>query len=632
MAEQQGLSTTPDQTAVLRRAWPYLRAERRGIVLALVSSALATACTVAVPAVIGAGVDQLIEDDREGLLTAAGVLIGLMVLRLVLFRQSEVWLTTVGERVVRGLRELAVRRLSRAPLRFLEAHRSGDLLRRTTTEIADLANFVRSQLPEVLTVVGYLLFTTILLVGYSPLLTLGMLVVFVPGIVWVLRRFKRAANPAFAAEAAAAGTVAATYRELVTSREMLQTNGGVDAWRTRFLADSEHRYQAARRTQKTLFIISLSRIVQGLTTVVLLLLGGWLAADGQISVGTVVVFILATRQLFDSATQASNLVGQLQLTKVGLARLLDLLTVTDPGAATDGAPTSQTSPSKAPASPNTPAPSASVAETAAPEAAEPAGSTPAPATDPARTTPSKLPTAQPAVRTPAAPLPDRGDLEVRDLRYSYVADAEVLHGLDVHIPAGDRVALVGPTGAGKTTLAKLVTGLYTPDSGSVHYAGTDLREVPAGELRRRIVLIPQRVHLISGTLLDNLALVPQRPTADAVREAVARLGLTEWAAGLPDGLTTRIGGGQGRLSAGEVQLIGLVRAALVDPAVLVLDEATADIDPQTAHTLETAIDVLRADRTLIVIAHRESTIERLPRVIRLEHGGISTPPSPTPLG
>ncbi|MER0243073.1 ATP-binding cassette domain-containing protein [Streptomyces sp. HSW2009] len=631
MAEQQGLSATPDQTAVLRRAWPYLRAERRGIALALVSSALATACTVAVPAVIGAGVDQLIEDDREGLLTAAGVLIGLMVLRLVLFRQSEVWLTTVGERVVRGLRELAVRRLSRAPLRFLEAHRSGDLLRRTTTEIADLANFVRSQLPEVLTVVGYLLFTTILLVGYSPLLTLGMLVVFVPGIVWVLRRFKRAANPAFAAEAAAAGTVAATYRELVTSREMLQTNGGVDAWRTRFLADSEHRYQAARRTQKTLFIISLSRIVQGLTTVVLLLLGGWLAADGQISVGTVVVFILATRQLFDSATQASNLVGQLQLTKVGLARLLDLLTVTAPGDATDDdAPPSQTSPSKDPASPNTPAPSAPVAETAAPETA---GSTPpAPAADPARPTPSKPPTAQPAARTPAAPLPDRGDLEVRGLRYSYVTDAEVLHGLSVHIPAGARVALVGPPGAGKTTLAKLVTGLYTPDSGSVHYAGTDLREVPAGELRRRIVLIPQRVHLISGTLLDNLALVPQRPTADAVREAVARLGLAEWAAGLPDGLTTRIGGGQGRLSAGEVQLIGLVRAALVDPAVLVLDEATADIDPQTAHTLETAIDVLRADRTLIVIAHRESTIERLPRVIRLEHGGISAPPSPTPLG
>ncbi|MFE6775873.1 ABC transporter ATP-binding protein [Streptomyces sp. NPDC057702] len=603
MAEQQGLSEAPQQEAVLRRAWPYLRAERRGIALALVGSAAATACTVAVPAVIGAGVDQLIEDDRAGLLTAAGVLVGLIVVRLVLFRQSEIWLTTVGERVVRSLRELAVRRLSQAPLRFLEAHRSGDLLRRTTTEIADLANFVRSQLPEVLTVLGYLLFTTVLLVSYSPLLTLALLVVFVPGIVWVLRRFKRAAGPAFAAEAAAAGTVAATYRELVQSREMLQTNSGVGAWRQRFLADSEHRYQAARRTQKSLFVISLSRVVQGLTTVVLLLLGGWLAAEGRISVGTVVVFILATRQLFDSATQASNLVGQLQLTKVGLARLLDLLTTTAPPTGTAEATTS--------ARPPRPAPDA----VSGPTVEDTPG---APGEQPGRGRPDPYAT------------PERGDLEVRDVRYSYVADAEVLHGLNVTIPAGDRVALVGPTGAGKTTLAKLVTGLYTPDTGSVTYDGVDLRDLPPGELRRRIVLVPQRVHLISGTLRDNLALVPRRPTEDEVGEAIARLGLESWVTGLPDGLATRLGGGGGRLSAGEVQLIGLVRAALVDPAVLVLDEATADIDPETARTLETAIDVLRADRTLIVIAHRASTIERLPRVIRLDHGGIDPLPTPRP--
>ncbi|MBC3991908.1 ABC transporter ATP-binding protein [Streptomyces sp. AC563] len=607
MAEQPGLSETPDQTAVLRRAWPYLRSERRGIVLALVSSAAATACTVAVPAVIGAGVDQLIEDDRDGLLTAAGVLVGLVVVRLVLFRQSEIWLTSVGERVVRGLRELAVRRLAQAPLRFLEAHRSGDLLRRTTTEIADLANFVRSQLPEVLTVLGYLLFTTVLLLSYSPLLTLALLVVFVPGIVWVLRRFKRAAGPAFAAEAAAAGTVAATYRELVTAREMLQTNNGVDGWRQRFLADSEHRYQAARRTQKSLFIISLSRVVQGLTTVVLLLLGGWLAADGQISVGTVVVFILATRQLFDSATQASNLVGQLQLTKVGLARLLDLLTMTAPHA-TEPAPDAAPSDAAHPRDPSdAPSKQAPAHEAASPDR-------------PRRTVRGTAPT--------PSTMPERGDLEVRDVRYSYVADAEVLHGLSLSVPAGDRVALVGPTGAGKTTLAKLVTGLYTPDAGSVSYAGVDLRALPPGELRRRIVLVPQRVHLVSGTLQDNLALVPRRPTDDEVRQAVARLDLEDWVAGLPDGLATRLGGGEGRLSAGEVQLIGLVRAALVDPAVLVLDEATADIDPRTAHKLETAIDVLRTDRTLIVIAHRETTIERLPRVVRLEHGGLDPLPAP----
>ncbi|WP_326620815.1 ABC transporter ATP-binding protein/permease [Streptomyces anulatus] len=569
MAEHQRLTATPDQRRVLRRAWPHMRPERRGISLALLAGAAATATTVAVPAVIGAGVDQILARDRSGLFTAVAALTVLALLRLILFRQSELLLIAVGERVVRALRELAVTRLSRAPLRFLEAQPSGDLLRRTTTEIADLANFVRGQLPDVLTVAAYLLFTTVLLLTYSPLLTLALALVFVPAIVCVLRLFKKAANPAFAAEAAAAGTVATTYRELVQSREMLQTGGGVGFWRERFLADNERRYRAARRSQRSLFLISLARIVQSLTTAVLLLVGGWLAARGSISVGTVVVFILATRQLFDSATQASNLVGQVQISLVGLARLLDLLSTTAPRAGIHA---------------------------------------PRPAAD------------DDAQRGPVTA--ERGVLEIEDLRYSYVAGTEVLGGLSVRVEPGERVGLVGPTGSGKTTLAKLMTGLYAPDSGTVRYDGHDLAALAPAELRRRIVLIPQRVHMIEGTLLDNLRLVPGDPDERSIAEAVERLGIADWIRSLDEGLHTDLGRGTGRLSAGELQLIGLVRAALLDPAVLVLDEATADIDPETARTLETAIDTLRADRTLIVIAHREATIKRLPRTIRLDENAL----------
>ncbi|MFD6472507.1 ABC transporter ATP-binding protein [Streptomyces anulatus] len=569
MAEHQRLTATPDQRRVLRRAWPHMRPERRGITLALLAGAAATATTVAVPAVIGAGVDQILARDRSGLFTAVAALTVLALLRLILFRQSELLLIAVGERVVRALRELAVTRLSRAPLRFLEAQPSGDLLRRTTTEIADLANFVRGQLPDVLTVAAYLLFTTVLLLTYSPLLTLALALVFVPAIVCVLRLFKKAANPAFAAEAAAAGTVATTYRELVQSREMLQTGGGIGFWRERFLADNERRYRAARRSQRSLFLISLARIVQSLTTAVLLLVGGWLAARGSISVGTVVVFILATRQLFDSATQASNLVGQVQISLVGLARLLDLLSTTAPRAGIHA---------------------------------------PRPAAD------------DDAQRGPVTA--ERGVLEIEDLRYSYVAGTEVLGGLSVRVEPGERVGLVGPTGSGKTTLAKLMTGLYAPDSGTVRYDGHDLAALAPAELRRRIVLIPQRVHMIEGTLLDNLRLVPGDPDERSIAEAVDRLGIADWIRSLDEELHTDLGRGTGRLSAGELQLIGLVRAALLDPAVLVLDEATADIDPETARTLETAIDTLRADRTLIVIAHREATIKRLPRTIRLDENAL----------
>lgn len=203
-----------------------------------------------------------------------------------------------------------------------------------------------------------------------------------------------------------------------------------------------------------------------------------------------------------------------------------------------------------------------------------------------------------------------------------MAGTEVLGGLSVRVEPGERVGLVGPTGSGKTTLAKLMTGLYAPDSGTVRYDGHDLAALAPAELRRRIVLIPQRVHMIEGTLLDNLRLVPGDPDERSIAEAVERLGIADWIRSLDEGLHTDLGRGASKLSAGELQLIGLVRAALLDPAVLVLDEATADIDPETARTLETAIDTLRADRTLIVIAHREATIKRLPRTIRLDENAL----------
>ncbi|MFI0420929.1 ABC transporter ATP-binding protein [Spongiactinospora sp. 9N601] len=567
MAEQRRLSPSPDQRRVLRRAWPHARGHRGRIAVALAVSAAATLTTVAVPAVVGAGVDRLLEGDEGGLLAAAGGLVALALLRLVLFRQSEILLTATGERVVRHLRDLAVRGLSRAPLRFLEAHPAGDLLRRTTTEIADLASFVRGQLPDVLNVAGYLVFTFVLLLSRSWQLSLMLLVVYVPAILWVVSRFKKAAPPAFAAEATAAGQVAAGYHELVRAGELLRTGGGTEFWRRRFLRQNDERYHAARRTQRSLFIISLSRVVQGITTAALLGLGGLLASGRVVSVGVVVLFVLATRQLFDSATQASNLVGQVQQTLTGLARLLDLLAATD----------------------------ADPRRAAAPSA-------------PARTA-------------------ERGTLEAHDVHYAYVNGVEVLHGVSLRVTPGERVGLVGPTGAGKTTLAKLLAGLYTPDRGQVRYDGVDLRELDPLELRRRVVLVPQRVHMIAGTLLDNLGLVPGDPDDRAIRRAVGDLGLTGWADGLTGGLGTELGRDRARLSAGELQLVGLVRAALLDPAVLVLDEATADLDPDTAHRLETALDRLHADRTLIVIAHRESTIRRLPRVVRLDAGAAEARPA-----
>ncbi|WP_405020638.1 ABC transporter ATP-binding protein/permease [Kitasatospora sp. NBC_00070] len=558
MAEQPLLLEEADQKAVLRRAAPYLRPHRGRLAVAVSVGLADSAALVAVAPLVGLAVNAVRSGDRHGLGLAVLLLVLLAVVQLVLTRTGELLLIKSGEQVVRTLREQCVENLATAPLRFLESHRSGELLRRATGEVAALAAFVREHLRNLVSSVATLLFTLVLLLGYSWLMLLVQLVVFVPLTLLVTRWFQRDAGAAFGGKAQSETAVAATFAETLTAREALQTSRGLPGWTVRF--DRENR-QAVRANQRTLRVenrINLVSLIEGLALVLLLLVGGWLVARDSLSIGAVVVFVLASRNLFDSFADLSQLVGEVQGARTGLARLLDLLAATAP----------------------------------------------------------------PARSGPAAELPDRGELLCTEVEYSYRADGRVLHPVTLSFPVGSRTGVVGETGSGKTTLSKLLCGLYRPDGGTVSFAGTDLRRIPEEELRRRVVLVPQEVRMVTGTVADNLALVQGAPDRARIERTVDQLGLRDWVSGLDGGLDAEVGQRGGSLSAGERQIVGLLRAVLADPAVLVLDEATADIDPVTAARLEHALDELRADCTLIVIAHRPTTIARLPRVIRLDGGRL----------
>jgi len=292
---------------------------------------------------------------------------------------------------------------------------------------------------------------------------------------------------------------------------------------------------------------------------VILGLGGYLSSTGAVTVGTVAAFVLYLQNLFEPVQQLSQLFNTLQAAGAALHKLFVLL---------DERP--------------------GIAE-----------------------------------RPGAVDLPASGAIEVRDVSFTYAGtDEAVLTGVTLSVEPGQRMALVGPTGAGKSTLAKLMVRFYDPTSGEVCFAGTDLRDAGLASLRSRIVVVRQEGFLFEGTIRDNLAIGKPGATDDEMWKAVADLGLTTRFEAFEGGLEAIVREQGSNLSAGERQLVSIVRAALADPSVVVLDEATSSLDPGTEVTVEAALERLLEGRTVVLIAHRLSTAARADRVAVVDDGRV----------
>ncbi|HXS34388.1 MAG TPA: ABC transporter ATP-binding protein, partial [Solirubrobacterales bacterium] len=217
----------------------------------------------------------------------------------------------------------------------------------------------------------------------------------------------------------------------------------------------------------------------------------------------------------------------------------------------------------------------------------------------------------------------RGHVAFDGVRFAYGRGPEVLHGIDLDVPAGTTVALVGHTGAGKSTIAKLLARFYDPTDGSITFDGVDLRDVSQESLRRQLGIVPQEGFLFSGSVRENIAFGRPGASLEEIEDAAAAVGATEFIAALPEGIETEVGERGVQLSAGQRQLVAFARALLAEPRILILDEATSNVDVRTEKTIEKGLERLLTGRTAIVIAHRLSTIRRAGKIVVLEHGRIA---------
>jgi ABC-type multidrug transport system fused ATPase/permease subunit len=219
--------------------------------------------------------------------------------------------------------------------------------------------------------------------------------------------------------------------------------------------------------------------------------------------------------------------------------------------------------------------------------------------------------------------PDGARIDVTDVRFSYVAGREVLHGVSLSLAPGERLAIVGPSGAGKSTLGRLLAGVHQPDGGTITVGGVSLGDLPLDRLRTQVALVTQEHHVFIGTLRDNVAMVRPGSSADDVRSALAAVHALDWAAALPEGLDTVVGARGHPLSAAQAQQVALARLVLADPHTLVLDEATSLLDPRAARDLERSLAAVLHGRTVVAIAHRLFSAHDADRVAVVEDGRIT---------
>ncbi len=602
----------------LRGLLELLGPYRLRVAAMLTALVVGTAASLAPPLLAKVAIDEGIE--RHDTQTLVLVVLAFFASALVVWGMTYVQTFLVGLVGQRALADLRIRiftHLQRQPIGFYESRPAGVLISRITNDVEALESLVTN---SVVTLVqaGLTLFGAIAVLLYlDPGLALltFCIVPFVAGLsIW----FRLVSAGAFRRTRETIGAITAYLQETLSGIRVVRSFGQEHRHEARFADYNRDNCDANMVTVRlNAAYFPAVEMLSGVALALIVLYGGYQAIAGHITAGTVVAFVATLSFLFEPIQQLSQLYTAYQSGMAALEKIFQLLdtppTLEDrPGAAALGPirgdvrfegvsfaynPRRRRRKAATAASPGNDGAAAPLA-TASPNGA---GAT--------------------ATVAPASPGDAAAD-EASNGNGAAPAETLALDHIDLHVPPGQTVALVGATGAGKSTMAKLVARFYDPTAGTVLVDGHDLREVTAHSLRSQMGIVPQEAFLFSGTVAENVAFGRPDATPEQVRDAAHAVGADEFIAALPRGYDTEVGERGAQFSAGQRQLVAFARALIADPRILILDEATSNVDLHTEGRIEAGLRRLLAGRTAIVIAHRLSTIRRAGRIVVLEHGRI----------
>ncbi|MFI1413775.1 ABC transporter ATP-binding protein [Streptomyces sp. NPDC020707] len=570
--DRDALPAPPRATATLLRS---LLAPMRGrVVLAAVLLLLQQAAVQAGPMLVAYAIDRAVpafRTDDHGPLIAVAVAYALCSVAAGAVQWGFVLTSArVNQDVLLDLRGRIFRHAQALSVDFHERYTSGRLISRSTTDVESLRELLSEGLQELITVILSFVYISTMLLWLD--LGLGAVAVasFIP-LYLLIRLYRHRAGRIFAVRSTAIAAVIVKFAETMNGIRPVRAfrREAVNDSAFHALNSRHERVNGDAILEMARYVIG-SRLVANTAVAGIVLWGAYRVASGSLALGVLAAAVLYLRRLYDPIDRLGMFLNSYQSAAASMEKIAGLLAQV----------------------PSVPEPSQ----------------------------PRELPAR-------VSELPGR-EVVFEDVRFAYRTGGEVLPTFSLTLPAGQTVAVVGSTGAGKSTLAKLLARFYDPTTGRVLLDGVDLRHLSVPELRRGVVMVTQEAFLFSGTVAENIAIGRPDASREDIERAAKAIGAHDFISSLPDGYDTDVRKRGGRISAGQRQLVAFARALLADPAVLILDEATSSLDVPGERAVQRAMHTVLRGRTAVVIAHRLSTVEIADRVLVMEHGRIVEDGSP----